>query len=168
MDPSTDTEMQLELVDVATQRLQPVEGPRGRRIQQAIWAPRGNSFAFVQRNDVFYVPSAGDRPLKALRVTRDGDAFLLIIPYRIEVFKDDPAMWFSPDGTYLAYGSFDESAVGTVVITEYFPPRRKGPYPNNITLRYPMASLWLLNTQAAVACGEAHPVRLVVPHELQG
>lgn len=60
--------------------------------------------------------------------------------YEEEVFGGDSAIWWSPDGSKLAYISFDEHAVPEYEFPIYNPSSTKpgaNPYPTSTVMRYP-------------------------------
>ncbi|KAI9297682.1 hypothetical protein K502DRAFT_312641 [Neoconidiobolus thromboides FSU 785] len=84
------------------------------------WSPKGHDISFVYRNDVFVLT----HEFKKLRkVSKNGSEDIINgIPdwvYEEEVFASDTAMWWSLDGTYLAYLSFDDSKVNTFQVPLY-------------------------------------------------
>lgn len=170
-------EAKYEIMDRAKLTLQPVIGPNGARyIQKVVWAT-GGAFAFVQDNDLFYVPNAATLPIQTVRITHTGVIGRVYngVPcwsYDKAVFMSRPTLWFSPDARYLAYASFDDTHVGVVSLPVYFPHNRA--YADNVTIRYPMpgtalpeASLWLVDVKEAARLGIARPLRLEVPQQLR-
>ena len=72
--------------------------------------------------------------------------FLILIPFAEEILSQSAATWFSTDGSYLMYASFNTSQVGQVSFKIY-----GGDDPNNVfedtplygdtmSLRYPKVS----------------------------
>ncbi|KDN43691.1 hypothetical protein K437DRAFT_225471 [Tilletiaria anomala UBC 951] len=111
-------------------------------------APRGSpartppSLAFVSQNDIYFLPSPDHAPV---RITNSGATEIFNgVPdwvYEEEVFSSDSAMWFSPDGTKLAYLSFDERDVPTFDFPIYNPshwfPAQTTPYTEKTKMKYP-------------------------------
>lgn len=76
--------------------------------------------------------------------------------YEEEVFEDDTATWWSPDGKLLAFLSFNETAVRTFPLPVYGDPARY-PYQRTQNIKYPLAgfdnpvpsvSVWDADTRA--------------------
>jgi dipeptidyl-peptidase-4 len=80
------------------------------------------------------------------QVTDDGsEAWFNGIPdwvYEEEELEGRSAMWFSPDGKYLAFLSFDDTAVPEITVPHYFGNSNNlyvQPYPREEKIRYPKA-----------------------------
>ncbi|XKL65660.1 hypothetical protein PGB90_009080 [Kerria lacca] len=104
------------------------------------WAPKGNGYAYVYYNNVFYRPNA--TTLEEYRITNNGNSSLYNgvcdWVYEEEIFSDTVALWFSPSGEKLAYASFDDSAIDIMSITYYGEPGIiDSQYPKTYNLRYP-------------------------------
>ncbi|XP_063230556.1 inactive dipeptidyl peptidase 10-like [Bacillus rossius redtenbacheri] len=121
------------------------------RLQLAVWAPDGNALAFVRGNDVYYKPRA--RAPEVHRVTSTGAPGLVHngVPdwlYEEEILRSGGALWFSPDGQYLLFASFNDSAVGELRYPWYgglkYPAVRTLRYPKAGT-RNPAATLWAVD-----------------------
>ncbi|SNX87358.1 related to dipeptidyl aminopeptidase [Melanopsichium pennsylvanicum] len=120
------------------------------KVSYAAWAPdpagtnmqEPPSIAFVEDNNLFFVPHAGD---DAIQVTTDGaETIFNAIPdwvYEEEVYGTDNVLWFSPGGTKLVYLRLDETAVPVYEFPVYNPdPYRAGlttPYQKMIKMKYP-------------------------------
>lgn len=115
----------VEFLDDIIRANYPMKTPH---IQYAAWAPVSNSIVFIESNDIYYVPdfahaSAG----KYLRLTKTGamsDSMINGLPdalYRSTIFSEpnEATLWWSPDGRYLAYLSFDDSQVESTPIEYY-------------------------------------------------
>lgn len=114
----------------------------------AKWAPKGHSIAFVQDNDLYISTLTSDAgsPTNSsiIRITSNGNETIFNgVPdwvYEEEVFSSDSASWWSPDGTKLAFVSFDESEVEVYSYPMYNPGEaRPGglAYPKAMNMRYP-------------------------------
>ncbi|XP_063241591.1 inactive dipeptidyl peptidase 10-like [Bacillus rossius redtenbacheri] len=108
-------------------------------LQLAVWAPRGDALAFVRDNDLYYRPRA---KAAARRLTASGAPGRVFngVPdwlYEVEVLKTAGATWFSPDGRYLLYASFNDSLVGEVKYPSYGGAETRPRYPKMRSLRYP-------------------------------
>lgn len=120
------------------------------KVSYAAWAPRPHGasaaeapgIAFVEDNNLYFVPRAGESPIK---VTDDGAATIFnAVPdwvYEEEIFDSDSVMWFSPGGSKLVYLRLDETAVPVYKFPVYNPdPYRSGlttPYPKMTKMKYP-------------------------------
>lgn len=89
-------------------------------IQYASWGPNSNSIVFIESNDIYFVPDfAHNSGTKYLRLTKTGalsDSIHNGLPdslYRSNIFNqpNEATLWWSPDGRYLAYLSFDDALV---------------------------------------------------------
>lgn len=84
----------------------------------------GHSLAFVEGNNLFVLP--GDnlhgRPIQ---VTQDGSEVVFNgVPdwvYEEEVFETDSTMWWSPDGSTVAFLRMDEADVKNYKLQYYNP-----------------------------------------------
>lgn len=65
-----------------------------------------------------------------------------------EILNTNSALWFSPDGTKLAYASLNDTLVGTVPVPHYGAHQQ---YPTMYDLRYPKVSRCLSPTLAPAA-----------------
>jgi dipeptidyl aminopeptidase/acylaminoacyl peptidase len=107
-------------------------------IQYADFSPVSSSqIAFVQGNNL-YIWNDGE----IARVTDNGgpDMFNAVPDwvYEEEIFGDRYTLWYSPDGKYLAFLSFNETGVETFTISYYMDNQEVAPvYPRELELRYP-------------------------------
>ena len=60
-----------------------------------------------------------------------------------EVFEDNYALWWSPDGNKLVWGHFNDTEVGSYVMPEYGSWKQIEPYPDYIPVRYPKVRRYL-------------------------
>ncbi|SPO29347.1 related to dipeptidyl aminopeptidase [Ustilago trichophora] len=125
----------------------PEEPPK---VSFAAWAPNKPatntqnppSIAFVEDNNLYFIPRAGDDPVK---VTDDGATTIFnAVPdwvYEEEVYGSDSVMWFSPGGSKLVYLRLDETTVPVYEFPVYNPdPYRAGftaPYQKMTKMKYP-------------------------------
>ncbi|KAG6459334.1 hypothetical protein O3G_MSEX011338 [Manduca sexta] len=112
-------------------------------LQVVVWGG-GRSLAYVQNNNVYYVPDAL-RPSLVVALTTEG------IPgevyygatdwiYEEEVFNAAEAIWFSPSGTYLAVAYFNDTQVESAVFPYYGDPTDiNNQYPEIVQFKYPKA-----------------------------
>lgn len=142
----------LWLHNIALKKTMPLgAGPsQPSKVSFAAWAPRPKgvassdapSIAFVEENNLFVVPRAGEDPVK---VTQDGATTIFnAVPdwvYEEEIYGSDSVMWFSPGGSKLVYLRLDETAVPVYQFPVYNPdPYRAGqttPYQKMTRMKYP-------------------------------
>lgn len=144
-----------QILDVASGALSPLVEDQAGDIQYAEFAPRGGAIAFVRGNNVF-LSSCGN----VTQITHDGSADLFhAVPdwvYEEEIFGDRKTLWFSPDGQYIAFLSFNETGVETFTVPYFMDGQAVAPsYPRELELRYPKVgttnprvSLSLLNVRS--------------------
>ncbi|KAM7198739.1 putative dipeptidyl peptidase 4 [Naviculisporaceae sp. PSN 640] len=124
--------------DVATGETQSlVPGSKG-DIQYATWNPASSSeIAFVQGNNLFIWKNGTSHQV----TTNGGPNKFNAVPdwvYEEEIFGSTSALWYSPDGEYIAFLSFDETGVETFTIPYYMNGQPTAPsYPSELELRYP-------------------------------
>lgn len=93
-------------------------------ISRCIWSPAGHSLAFVEGNNLFVLP--GDNLHGSpIQVTQDGSEVVFNgVPdwvYEEEVFETDSTMWWSPDGSTVAFLRMDEADVKNYKLQYYNP-----------------------------------------------
>ncbi|KAG6002684.1 hypothetical protein E4U21_002836 [Claviceps maximensis] len=107
--------------------------------QLAILSPQGDAVAFVRRGNL-YLRRVSEASVEA--ITADTDpAVRNGIPgwgYEEEILESNAAMWWSPDGRYIAFLRTNESMVRTYTMSLY---ARAGDrqYPEPLPVRYPKA-----------------------------
>ncbi|XP_014213445.1 venom dipeptidyl peptidase 4 [Copidosoma floridanum] len=128
------------IYNVKSEELKPLED--GQLISVAVWAPRGSELIYVLKNDIYhYQAKLGE----TRRLTFDGKSQTLYngIPdwvYEEEVYSTDRALWLSPNGDYLAFGTFNDSYVPEAVVMRYGTPGDlQDQYPSEERFRYPKA-----------------------------
>ncbi|XP_068620957.1 venom dipeptidyl peptidase 4 [Battus philenor] len=108
--------------------------------QVVVWGTKG-ALAYVENNNVYYVPNVA-QPDKVTRLTNDGIPGELYYGatdwiYEEEVFNAAEALWFSPDGTYLAVASFDDRNVESAIYPYYGSPSDfDNQYPQLVQFKY--------------------------------
>ncbi|PSN61758.1 hypothetical protein BS50DRAFT_578264 [Corynespora cassiicola Philippines] len=124
--------------DVESGEVQSLLSTSSGDIQYAEWNPVSSSqIAFVQNNDLF-IWNEGE----ISQVTDNGNAdWFNAVPdwvYEEEIFGDRYTLWYSPDGKYIAFLSFNETGVETYRV-QYFMDGEDiaPPYPRELELRYP-------------------------------
>ena len=127
------------VLDVASGESTPLVDDQVGDIQYAELAPTGDAIAFVRGNNLFLRDHATG---EITQVTDDGSPDMFHgVPdwvYEEEIYGDRYALWFSPDATFVAFLSFNETGVGTFTIPYYMDNQKLAPtYPNELDLRYP-------------------------------
>ncbi|OJD11494.1 hypothetical protein AJ78_07748 [Emergomyces pasteurianus Ep9510] len=126
--------------DVETHELTPLDEHQQGDVQYAVWSPVGNTVAYARGNNIYIWNGRS-----SAQATWDGGPDIFNgVPdwvYEEEIFEDRYAMWFSPDGQYLAFLRFDETDVPTIKIPFYmdeeFEPAIN---PREESIRYPRVS----------------------------
>lgn len=130
----------VEFLDDLIRASYPMKTPH---IQYAAWGPTSNSIIFIESNDIYYVPdfsshqsstgsnsnnnNNGSGPGKYLKLTKTGalsDTIKNGLPdglYRQNIFSEpnEATLWWSNDGRYLSYLSFDDAQVEPTPIEYY-------------------------------------------------
>ncbi|KAJ4458921.1 putative Dipeptidyl aminopeptidase B [Paratrimastix pyriformis] len=92
--------------------------------QFAQWSPSASvpTVIFGRANDVYTVRIT-DAATVETRVTQDGSAVILNgiadWVHQEEIIETDTAVWWSPDGQKVAFGSFDQTAVPVCTLPQY-------------------------------------------------
>lgn len=109
----------------------------GNNISLAIWSPNSKDIGYVQDNNI-YIRST--KTGETTIVTEDGNENVFNgrpdWVYEEEVFSNDRAMWWSPDGKFLAFLKIDETNVGEFTIP-YYVQKETDVYPEMRTIKYP-------------------------------
>ncbi|KAJ9053730.1 Dipeptidyl peptidase 4, variant 2 [Entomophthora muscae] len=84
------------------------------------WSAKGHDVSFVVQNNVYVLI---DNLTKVRQVSTDGSTNIINgIPdwvYEEEVYASNSAMWWSPDGHFLAYLKFDDSPIPEITVPLY-------------------------------------------------
>lgn len=109
-------------------------------LQYATWSPNDTGVAFVHDNDIYYKPKINKDLV--CRITKTGVLNVIFngVPdwlYESEILRQDHALWFSPDGQYLMYMTFNDSLVEEYSYTWYESKNPKVRYPKIKSLRFP-------------------------------
>lgn len=111
-------------------------------LQYATWSPDGTGVAFVHGNDIYYKPKV-QKDL-VCRITKTGNQDIYNgVPdwlYESEILKTSHTLWFSPDGLYLMYLSFNDTLVEEYKYTWYDTKNPGTKYPRIKSVRYPKVS----------------------------
>ncbi|KAM3510117.1 hypothetical protein MY11210_006034 [Beauveria gryllotalpidicola] len=144
------------ILDVSTGKTRPLVQDQAGDIQYAKFSPTGDSIAFIRGNDLYVRDSTGT----AHRITTDGgpEQFNGVADwvYQEDVLEAAEALWYSPDGKFIAYLSLNDTGVGTYTIPYFMNGKEFAPaYPKELKVRYPKAgttnprvSLHLLNVES--------------------
>jgi dipeptidyl-peptidase 4 len=124
--------------DIKTGQLRPLDPDQKGDIPLAKWSPKDpNVIAFVRKNNI-YLWNDG----KITTITTNGSPYIYNgVPdwvYEEEVIEARSTMWFSPDGEYIAFLSFDDTNVPTYSVPYYMNNHKNPqPYPFELKIRYP-------------------------------
>lgn len=131
------------------------------QFQNAVWNSVNYQVAFVQEWNI-YVVDGSNPAIAPVPVTTDGDFEDGILNgiqswvYEEEIFSDFSALWWSADGSQLAYLRFDESDVPVFEYSVY----TGSAYPTEVPLKYPKAGyenpsvrLYVFDTQNGTSLG---------------
>uniref|UniRef100_A0A6P7GH46 Venom dipeptidyl peptidase 4 n=1 Tax=Diabrotica virgifera virgifera TaxID=50390 RepID=A0A6P7GH46_DIAVI len=109
-------------------------------LQYATWSPDGTAVAFIYNNDIYYKPVEKDL---VCRITYTGQSDIIFngIPdwlYENYILKTSHALWFSSDGIYLLYVTFNDTNVGEYKYPWYGShSTQQTLYPKIKSFRYP-------------------------------
>lgn len=116
----------------------------GEELRLCTFSPKGDSLIFIDKNNtIYYINDDGLKSGKSpKRASNYGTPNVIYngIPdwvYEEEVLGSDAAAWFSPDGNYLAYASFDDTNVREYMYEIYGDGKGEFQYPREVHLRYP-------------------------------
>jgi dipeptidyl-peptidase 4 len=120
----------------------------GGEIQICNFEPNGNSIIYILDNTIYYADESLIRSGNSVQISEDGEPGVIYhgIPdwvYEEEMLGSDAAAWFSPDGRYLAYASFNDTLVPDFTYEIYQDGTDKYLYPEEIHLRYPKVKMLL-------------------------
>ncbi|XP_034243317.1 venom dipeptidyl peptidase 4 isoform X2 [Thrips palmi] len=108
--------------------------------QVVVWAPVGSALTFVVGNDIYYRSEA---TAASVRITATGvqDTIYNGVPdwvYEEEVLSGNKALWFAPDGSRLAYVTYNDTAVPFMTLPYYGRPGELlFQYTRAYNIRYP-------------------------------
>lgn len=128
------------IYDLSSRTYSPVAG--GALLQLVRLAQKGNALAFVLDNDIYYRPSSYSGT-EEKRITYNGIPGVVYngVPdwvYEEEVLGSGSALWFSPEGTSLAFATFNDGDVKTASYFHYGNPGTlDSQYSDTINIRYP-------------------------------
>ncbi|XP_073941528.1 venom dipeptidyl peptidase 4-like isoform X2 [Choristoneura fumiferana] len=111
-------------------------------LQAAVWG-KGRSLAYIQNNNVYYVPDV-TLPAVTTLTTEGvlGEVYFGVADwiYEEEILNAAEALWFSPHGTSLAVAYFNDTLVESASYPIYgdpFDPMNQ--YPETMSFKYPKA-----------------------------
>ncbi|KAF9812073.1 hypothetical protein SFRURICE_021430 [Spodoptera frugiperda] len=83
------------------------------RLQLCIFGGNGHALAYVYGNNLYYLPNSDAQPIA---ITTDGIEGVVYNGHTDWVYEEDvmytgQATWFSTDGSYLAFATFDDTGV---------------------------------------------------------
>ncbi|KAF9183212.1 hypothetical protein BGZ51_004173 [Haplosporangium sp. Z 767] len=138
-------------------------------VELVVWSPVGHSLAYVQNNNLYVYQDLTHRN----QITFDGAASIFNgitdWVYEEEVYGSPSALWWSPDGTSIAFLRFDETEVPEFHYSLYMDDQLNAPaYPRNVMMKYPkvgfpnpIVNLHLYNVKSAVVPTAVHPLKQV-------
>lgn len=147
-----------QVVEVSSSHMFPLsykeDDDKAPLLQYATWSPDGIGIAFVHDNDVYYKPRVNNTLI--CRITKNGIPGIIHngIPdwlYENEILHTGHSLWFSNDGKYLMYMTFNNSNVGDYQYP-WYDSSSGSTYPKIKSLRYPKVStpnpdvsVWVVN-----------------------
>ncbi|NXC20821.1 DPP4 peptidase, partial [Corythaeola cristata] len=107
--------------------------------QYISWSPVGHKLAYVWNNNVYIKASP---TAEAVQITQNGEENKILngIPdwvYEEEMFSSRSALWWSPNGNFVAYAAFNDTEVPVIEYSFYSDDTLQ--YPKTISVPYPKA-----------------------------
>ncbi|KAF1466642.1 Dipeptidyl peptidase 4, partial [Spheniscus demersus] len=107
--------------------------------QYISWSPVGHKLAYVWNNNVYIKASPTANPVQ---ITKNGEENKIFngIPdwvYEEEMFGTHSALWWSPNGNFVAYAAFNDTEVPLIEYSFYAEDTLQ--YPKTIRIPYPKA-----------------------------
>ncbi|OXB69255.1 hypothetical protein ASZ78_011375 [Callipepla squamata] len=107
--------------------------------QYISWSPVGHKLAYVWNNNIFIKASP---TAAAVQITNNGEENKIFngIPdwvYEEEMFGSHSALWWSPNGNFVAYAAFNDTEVPVIEYSFYSEDTLQ--YPKTIRIPYPKA-----------------------------
>ncbi|ORZ26461.1 dipeptidyl peptidase IV N-terminal region-domain-containing protein, partial [Lobosporangium transversale] len=149
-----------------------LESPDEPAVEHVAWSPVGHSLAYVQNNNLYVYQDLTQRR----QITFDGATSIFNgitdWVYEEEVYSSPSALWWSPDGTSIAFLRFDETEVPEYRYSLYMDNQINAPsYPRDIVMKYPkvgfpnpIVNLHLYNVQSEFVPTAAQPL---IPVDLE-
>uniref|UniRef100_A0A8C5U670 Dipeptidyl peptidase 4 n=1 Tax=Malurus cyaneus samueli TaxID=2593467 RepID=A0A8C5U670_9PASS len=132
--------------------------------QYISWSPVGHKLAYVWNNNVYVKDSPTAPPVQ---ITQNGEENKIFngIPdwvYEEEMFGTHSALWWSPNGNFLAYAAFDDTKVPVIEYSFYSEDTLQ--YPKTIKIPYPKAGA--TNPTVRFFIVDTRSLRVVNPVEI--
>ncbi|KAM8977521.1 inactive dipeptidyl peptidase 10-like [Pelodytes ibericus] len=136
-------------------------------LQFASWGPRGSQLVFIFNNDIYYQQTAVG---PTLRLTSSGIPETILNgitdwTYQEEVLHSYAALWWSPDGTRLAYLSINNTLVPIMELAHFvgadYPATKRYSYPK-AEQPIPQVKIFAVNLN-----GPSHTLELLPPDTFQ-
>ncbi|KAJ6660797.1 hypothetical protein lerEdw1_017423 [Lerista edwardsae] len=139
-------------------------------IQYICWSPVGHKLAFVWNNNL-YVKQTPSEPF--VEITKNGEENkvfngLADWVYEEEMFGTHAALWWSPNGTFLAYAEINDTEVPLIEYSFYSEDTLQ--YPKTIKIPYPKAGatnprikLFVVDTQSLASINSTE---IVAPSDI--
>ncbi|XP_009460352.1 PREDICTED: dipeptidyl peptidase 4 [Nipponia nippon] len=140
-------------------------------IQHISWSPVGHKLAYVWKNNVYIKASPTGEPVQ---ITANGEENKIFngIPdwvYEEEMFGTHFALWWSPNGNFVAYATFNDTEVPLIEYSFYSEDTLQ--YPKTIRIPYPKAGAKNPTVQFFVVNTELpppfHSVEISPPAEIK-
>ncbi|XP_074857284.1 prolyl endopeptidase FAP [Carettochelys insculpta] len=113
------------------------DNPLPHKIQYISWSPVGHKLAYVYQNNIYLKQHPDDLPIK---ITSNGKENVIFngIPdwvYEEEMLAVKYALWWSPNGKFIAYVEFNDTDIPVIEYSYY----GEDQYPRKISIPYPKA-----------------------------
>ncbi|KAM8791981.1 dipeptidyl peptidase 4 [Rhynchonycteris naso] len=126
--------------------------------QLITWSPEGHKLAYVWNNDI-YVKNEPNASSQRITINGKEDVIYNGVTdwvYEEEIFNTHSALWWSPNGTFLAYAQFNDTNVPHIEFSVYsdeslqYPKTMKIPYPKAGTPN-PTVKFFIVNTDNPIS-----------------
>ncbi|CAM9600284.1 unnamed protein product [Rangifer tarandus platyrhynchus] len=108
-----------------------------RPIQYLCWSPVGSKLAYVYQNNIYLKQRPEDPPFQITYNGKENKIFNGIPDwvYEEEMLATKYALWWSPNGKFLAYAEFNDTEIPVIAYSYYGDEQ----YPRTINIPYPKA-----------------------------
>ncbi|XP_035879282.1 prolyl endopeptidase FAP isoform X2 [Phyllostomus discolor] len=108
-----------------------------RPIQYICWSPVGSKLAYVYQNNIYLKERPEDPPFQITYNGKENKIFNGIPDwvYEEEMLATKYALWWSPNGKFLAYAEFNDTDIPVIAYSYYGDEQ----YPRTINIPYPKA-----------------------------